>query len=206
MEYKLKSGYILEVIQDTNPESPRTWCNLTKMIFFGKHKSYGDKHNIVLNDYNNREDFIEHGGKTVKKLLNCVICKPVHLYSHSGETISTSFTYPYNCRWDSGTIGFVVITKEDLRKKYNVNRITKKILVQVEKILEGEIKILDQYLTGDVYGYKISKVTKCDLGHEHNEELDSCWGFYGEDECLKEAESMVEFYQKPKQLELELVS
>ena len=25
------------------------------------------------------------------------------------------------------------------------------------------------------------KITKCDYGHEHEEEIDSCWGFYGHD-------------------------
>jgi hypothetical protein len=43
------------------------------------------------------------------------------------------------------------------------------------------------------------------LGHEHKEELDSCWGFYGEEECMTEAEGIVDYYQKPKQIELELV-
>ena len=131
----------------------------------------------------------------------CVIL-PLYLYDHSGITMSTS---PFNCNWDSGQVGWVVVSKENVRKEFGVKRINKKLIEKVTNILEGEIKTYDQYLTGDIYGYKIFKVTECELGHEHKEELDSCWGFYGEEECMTEAEGIVDYYQKPKQIELELV-
>lgn len=45
----------------------------------------------------------------------------------------------------------------------------------------------NQYLSGDVYGYVI----------EHNgEHVDSCWGFYGLDNCKQEAVDSAEYAAK----------
>jgi hypothetical protein len=58
-----------------------------------------------------------------------------------------------------------------------------------EVLLKGEVETYDQYLRGDVYGYRVFKVEN---GEE--EELDSCWGFYGEQECMNEGVSIMEYY------------
>jgi hypothetical protein len=48
------------------------------------------------------------------------------------------------------------------------------------------------YCNGEVYGYEVEQVTTCgDCGSEHAEHLDSCWGFYGLDYALSEAEAAV---------------
>ena len=62
-------------------------------------------------------------------------------------------------------------------------------------LVEGEIKEYDKYITGDCYGYKIYEVEVCDKGHEHKTELDSCWGYYDEDDCTNEAKGIIEHYQ-----------
>jgi hypothetical protein len=170
------STKILKIYQDSDlTENPRSWDNLAKMIFFGKHKHYGDAHDITLNgSYDSREDFIIEGAISVAKQMDAAVLRPVHLYSHGGETISTSYSYPYNCRWDSGTVGFAVVTKEDIRKEYNVKRITKALIEKATEVLEGEVKTLDQYISGEVYWFKLED-------KETGEVLDSCSGFYGSD-------------------------
>lgn len=173
--YKLKNGNRLEIYHDYSPENPRSmFDNLTKMIFFGGKKFLGDEHDIILNNsYESREDFIERGGEYVKKQLDAVICLPVHYYEHSGASISLSNDYPYNCRWDSGTIGFVIVTKEDIKKEYGVKRISQKIIDKVMKVVEGEVEILSQYISGEIYGFQVI--------NQNNEVQNSCWGFYGSD-------------------------
>jgi hypothetical protein len=60
------------------------------------------------------------------------------------------------------------------------------------KAAEGLIEEWNQYLSGDVYGYKI---------FELDEEIDSCYGFYGSEEyCMTEAESVVDYYIKNDEL------
>ena len=87
-------------------------------------------------------------------------------------------------RWDSSFVGFIFISKEKARKEYGWKLITKARREKLEEYLRNEVKVYDQYLTGDVYGYRITDT-------ETDEEVDSCWGYYGSDECMDEAESIV---------------
>ncbi len=50
-----------------------------------------------------------------------------------------------------------------------------------EEILEGTAKLFDQWAWGDVFGFSAVEVSTCDLGCEHEEIVDSCGGFYGND-------------------------
>jgi hypothetical protein len=181
------SNYLIEVIQDESPESPREWDNLGTMICFHGRYNLGDKHDYRSGDYSGWDE----QRKDIEKKENACVILPLYLYDHSGITMKTS---PFGCNWDSGQVGWIVVSKEKVRKEYNVKRINKELIEKVTKVLEGEVKTYDQYLTGDIYGYRISKVTECELGHKHKEELDSCWGFYGEEECMTEAEGIVDYY------------
>jgi hypothetical protein len=175
MEQEFKTAdKVLKIEQDCYGESPRSWDNLARVIL-ASHTHIGDNHDIQFSgEYNSREDFIETGEQEVRKQLkDVVICKPLHYYEHSGCGVSTSMGYPFNCRWDSGTIGFVVITKEDIRKNWGIKRVTQKYIDHADEILEGEIETLNQYLSGDVYSFTIE-----DLDGNH---IDSCSGFYGGD-------------------------
>lgn len=174
---------VLRIFQDTNGDDPRSWDNLAKMIFVGKHKGLGDKHDFDPQmGFSSRNAFIVNGEILVRKHFKDVaIIKAVHLYDHSGISISTSLSYPFDCKWDSGTIGFAVVRKSDIKKDFEVKRVTKALLKQAENILDGEIETLNQYITGDVYSFTVSKLSKCEHNHEHEEVEDSCGGFYGSD-------------------------
>lgn len=51
-----------------------------------------------------------------------------------------------------------------------------------EKAMDQEIEMLVQWCDGDIYGYTIEKAHGCDhCGHIKWENVDSCWGFYGDD-------------------------
>jgi hypothetical protein len=77
----IKNGdFKLEIHHHFNPENPRNWDNLTKMIFFGKRKHLGDSHDYDLGGFNDRDDFIERGAEKLSKLMDEAIIKPVHLY------------------------------------------------------------------------------------------------------------------------------
>ena len=136
----------LKIYYDSNSDSPREWDNMTQMIFTGTKQHLGDKHNVSFDGgYDSREDFIDRGEEMVRKAIKDVVhCKAVHLYSHSGQSISTSYGYPYNCRWDSGTIGFVIITKEAIRKSYSIKNVTKKYIDKCEAMLDAEVETLNK--------------------------------------------------------------
>lgn len=165
----------LRIYTDDFAHNPREDDNLSRMIFVGKYGGLGDNHDIKFhNDYHSRQDFIDRGEIILRKQLkDVVICKPVHLYNHGGISISTSYSYPYNCRWDSGTVGFAVVTKDDIRNFWGIKRVTKDYVEEADKILEAELEELDYYVKGEIYGFEI-------LDEEGNS-IDSCGGFYGDD-------------------------
>ena len=168
------NGKTVRIVQDTFNESPRQWCNLATMVFAGKHKGLGDDHQVDFSDgFNSRQDFITRGEELVRKQMKDVaVCIPVHMYDHGNVSISTNSGYPYDCRWDSGTIGFVVVTKEAIRENFGAKRVTQKLIDRAIQIAEGEVETLSSYLRGDIYGFQVED--------ENGEELDSCYGFYGD--------------------------
>lgn len=172
----------LEIEQDSSPESPREWDNLGTMVCFHKRYDLGDDNSYCSNNYDGweemKEDIIE------KENVHTIL--PLYLYDHSGITMSTS---PFSCNWDSGQVGWIFVSKDKVKRE-SLDE------TKIEEYLKGEVEVYDQYLTGDVYGYKIYEVTTCDLGHEHRELVDSCWGFYGEEDCRIEAESIMKYYME----------
>jgi hypothetical protein len=50
------------------------------------------------------------------------------------------------------------------------------------KYLEGEIETYDDYLRGNVYGYILEELVEDGDPEDKNdwEEIESCWGFYGD--------------------------
>jgi hypothetical protein len=188
IETKDIGKYRIEIFYDTSPDSPRNWDNMGTMVCFHNRYTLGDKnHGYDTDDYEGWE-----GMKVaIEKNENAAIILPIFMYDHSGITIATK---PFGCRWDSGQIGFIFISKEKIRKEFNIKRVTKKWLEKVATYLDGEVETYDQFLRGDVYGYEIHEIKTCELGHEHLEDMDSCWGFYGQDTCMEEAESIVKHY------------
>lgn len=168
---------ILRIFQDDNGDDPRGWDNLSKMVCFHRNYKLGDKHEYQQSDYRSWTEIEQ----AIKRKEEIAIIQPLFLYDHSGITISTSDEYPYNDRWDAGQVGFIYITKKDIREAYGVKRITKALIEKAKLVLLDEVKVYDQYLTGDVYRFTIDEITTCDKGHEHENQLDSCGGFYGTD-------------------------
>lgn len=167
---KLKNGQILEIHQDNDSPNPREdWDNAGKMVCFHKRYDLGDSHNISPDNFENFEDMVHN-------TIENGVYLPIYMYDHSGITIRTT---PFDCRWDSGLLGFIYMTAQDIRREFgNANEESRD---KALKLLKSEVKTYDTYLRGDVYGFVLYEVVTCNLGHEHKEEIDSCWGFFGSD-------------------------
>lgn len=167
---KLNNGQVLKIYQDSYAESPRTaWDNMGKMICFHRNYILGDKHNLKTEDFESFDEIIE-------SVLDNGIYLPLYLYDHGGITMSYK---PFGCRWDSGQVGFIYMTAQDIKKEYGSD--TPENRLKAMECLKGEVGTYDQYLTGEVYGFELVEIEKCNLGHNHEIEVDSCWGFYGSD-------------------------
>lgn len=196
--YKLKSNtmeeiigkYKVKIVQDENPESPRTSMdNLGTMVCFHSRYNLGDKHNYDHGDYNGWDEM----KLDIIKNEKVGVILPLYLFDHSGLSISTG---DFNDRWDSGQIGFIFVSKDKMLKEYGGKICTKQLKEKVTKYLEGEVETYDQYLRGDIYGYKVWRLGK--KSGKKKELIDSCWGFYGEDQCLDEARACVPEQKLPE--------
>lgn len=166
---KLKNGKTLEIHQDENPESPRTWDNLGILAVFHKRYDFGDTVDFKSDQFSSWDEMENHIVETYKPLA----ILPVYMYDHGGITINTT---GFSCGWDSGQVGFIYVTQKsiDLLGSYiKDDESYSEYKERLEEHLRNEIETLDQYLTGDVYGFIIKD--------ESDNEEDSCWGFFGDD-------------------------
>lgn len=173
--------YKIQVFIDEDPPNPRKeFDNFGHMICFHRRYDLGDKHNLSVEE-----------AKELSKRKD-VISLPLFLYDHSGITMKTS---PFSCPWDSGQVGFIYVTKEEIRKEFGVKLVTQKTKERVVSILRSEVEEYDQYLTGNVYGYTIVD--------PYGEEKDSCWGFFGNynEFLITDCKQMIDYYVSENQVE-----
>jgi len=111
------------------------------------------------------------------------ISLPLYLYDHSGITMNTT---GFSCNWDSGQVGVIYVDIEKVKSDYKWKRLTKNRTQQIKDSLKIEVETYDAFLTGDIYGFIITD--------NEDEEVDSCWGFYGYEYCQAEGERMRDYF------------
>lgn len=173
-EKKLKDGNILQIFQDSWAENPREdRDNLGTMLIFHRRYSFGDNTHLSSDDFNGWSEIYKY----IIEKEKAAICIPIYMYDHSGITIKTT---PFSCPWDSGQVGFIYVTKEKIRDWYNISRVKEEDLDKAKAALEHEVKIMDDFITGNVYGYQIIN-RRLEDGNLIEDIVDSCSGFYGTD-------------------------
>jgi hypothetical protein len=163
--------YNLQIVNDTDPVSPREGFNLGTIYYSSSRYTLGDQQ--VSKD-------------KIEAIMadKDMIYLPVYAYIHSGIVMNTT---GFSCPWDSGMSGIIAVSKDTIRKEFNTKRITKKIMDMVMSHLKVEVETYSKYLGGEVYCYFIKD--------ENGDIVDSCGGFYSEDEAKSEGESSLKFYQ-----------
>jgi hypothetical protein len=184
-------GIEYKIEQDSDYESPREWDNLGRMLCFHRRYKLGDEDlPYDASEYSNWEEL-----KNQLVRDGAVLVFSLYLYDHSGISISISSGYPYNDVWDAGQVGLIYVLREDLLREFGAKRVSPKLLKKAEEIIRTEVKIYDQCLTGDVWGYIVYD--------SDGEQYDSCWGFYGYDYCEKEAQGVIDSMLEHKMEESE---
>ena len=157
---QLSRFVVLEIFQDDCNESPREWDNLGEMVCSHRRYHLGDIQ--ILTGTEESFDPSEHWGKDGFWL-------PLYLYDHSGVTMSTT---PFSCHWDSGQVGWIGVSRAKIKEEFIVaeGETEEQIRERALQCLRREVETYDQFLRGDVYGFRLLK---------KGEVEDSCWGFYG---------------------------
>lgn len=152
-----EKGHNVEIILDSDPINPRNDDNLGTLCLFHNKYRLGDK---------------DHGFETPEEVEdflneNEVVFLKVYGYDHGGLAIRTS---PFSCPWDSGRLGVIFVTKKKVIKEYG--DFSEESITKAKNRLESEVSVYDDYTQGNVYGFRVV---------DNGTELDSCWGFYGND-------------------------
>ncbi len=174
-------GYAIELYPDDNPDNPRDWDNLGTMVC--SHRNY----NLGDDDYKDtiRWMLSDCGYVDLKELLQTiernegpVFYLPVYMYEHSGVALSTG---GFNDPFDSGMVGIIYVSKAKVREEWGCKHISPKIKDIVISNLKAEVETYSMYLNGEVYGYQVKPLDED--GEVIDDDLDSCWGYYGWDEA-----------------------
>ena len=172
--------YVLKISQDVDAESPREWDNLTTMVCSHKRYNLGDKHLYDTDDYDGWDEL----RKAFEADNDVLLARPLYLYDHSGGiTIKTT---PFSNGWDSGQVGWVFITRDQLELLGSPED-------KLEKLLESEVETYDQFLTGEVYGFNLVKKSFCKCcKHSNEEDVDSSWGYHDLESLLEVVNQNIE--------------
>ena len=110
-------------------------------IFFWNHRRYkGGTKDAV-------SPWVDDDPRTGELIEGVVECMTVYGYDHGGLSISTSTAYPFNCRWDSGILGAIYVTKESLKAWGGVYETEDDIRKDMVKFIER----YNDYLQGDCW-------------------------------------------------------
>jgi len=175
--------YKLKIEHDSDPIDPRKdFDNSAVMLCLHKRYTLGDKHSFTTPD------------EIRSAIPKDAYTLPLYLYDHSGITMRTT---PFNCPWDSGQVGFIYITPIALKNIGLPNN-----LENANKVMNQEVATYDQYLTGDVWYYTITKSKEytSDDGDTITqwEYVDSCHGIFGREYAESEGKSVLNTYQDSK--------
>lgn len=162
----------IEIIHDEYPDSPNNWRNDDAFIVYD-HRDFS-----VERKFFSPDSIFEKIKETGNLFYEGYFVFPLYAYIHSGVSLSINRNnYPFNDRWDVSYRGFVLVRQQ---KGWSYHR--SKALKSAESVVEE----WNTYLSGEVYGYKIFD--------QSQNELDSCWGYYGLKYCIEEAKSIVDYY------------
>ena len=186
-----KGNHTIEIFMDEYADSPRNWDNVAKIVCSHRRYSLGDEELEIKYSNNWKEAFAQHIAdeydlnvedcydlteKEFKRVWrwieNNLIWDEVSLYDHSGISLSLGIRNG----WDSGQVGYIYIHKDDAVENWGKEYLTKEVRKKAWVCIENEIKVYNDYLTGNVYGFNIYEKEHSDLimsdgvyyGYDHN--------------------------------------
>lgn len=182
---------------ETDPSNPNDWGGSTVKLF-GRHyndPTEADLAALGLIEYEDDEDAVEADP----------YARQISMYDHSGITIwrtGAPHGYCQHGAWDTSPLGGIWTAGDDLREMFDAAAaaIAKdgfatwgdakytEIAALVDHVADSEIGTYDDYVTGNVFWYRIVKFVRNEDGcFVEDEEGDSCGDIYGLDYVKSEA-------------------
>lgn len=168
-----RKGYTIAIHRDEGDSSPSDWAD-TNLFLVANHRCF-----YVVPPKGSTFESVAADHRKTHHIFG------LEAYIHSDVSLSLAGEGKFTDRdFDVSQIGAVFVSKQEFGGK-----------AEARKVAEGLVSTWNEYLSGDVYGYVVTKANACKTcGHDEPEQVGSCWGFYGsyEDGALAEARSFVD--------------
>jgi hypothetical protein len=175
-----RGNYVLSIVRDEDPSSPLEWAVCTMRCAHRRYKLGTEQFNS--SEYDGWEAF-----DAAIEEEKPVFTAPLSMTDHGGIC---AFGIGDRRDWDSGRVGSAFITDEALKsalgmERYNALSVEERVK-HAEAIVRAEVEQYEKYLLGECYGYRVEFLEECNLGHTHEETVDSCYGFLDEKDAERE--------------------
>lgn len=197
-------GCTIEILYDmSGGGSPREWDNLTTFVF-AKHRCYNMPNEVDFDfdGYNEWKhewetirsrytketapSYAEWCVTTLKEQHGALFVRPVYMIDHSGVAYrmgdSEDSGNPFHDPWDSGQIGYIIITPKGVEMCGTPPEL-------FEQVARQDVEQYGMWANGEVYGWAALD--------PYGETIESCWGYIGHDEwdyMKSEARSAIDGY------------
>ena len=174
---------VIKIYRDDDSQSPEEWQD-ENLFLVAYHRDFTVDKKIsqglaqcITNNGKYEDDSIND---EARQYIKDYYIFGLEAYIHSGVHLSLLHESNYLDRaWDVSQLGLVFVSKKEWKSR--------------KAAKEGASALLEtwnDYLSGNIYGYVIED--------KEGENLDSCWGFYGdyEENALKEARDIAEYSNK----------
>jgi hypothetical protein len=165
--------YLVQVVPDIDLFSPREGDHHEWKWTTGRNAGYSARGAMSIDAW--------HGMKKAER--EKYLAYPLGLLRHSGDTlyVGSKEHWADPGGWDSGCMGVAYIEKKKAARAWDGTlkngeivkqgtRLTKKVRKEALECLKAEVKEMNMYLRGEVYGVIVTCL--------ETEADDSCWGFY----------------------------
>lgn len=177
-------GFDIKIYQDPEPESPESWDDEYGFLIYDHRDFITAPHGMKPSESYDIFECFADGKKTyqIGKIRYWIF--PVYAYIHGDISLYLSRRDANRFEptgFDTSFKGFVLINK-NFPQFWNFD--------EAYETAHEILKIWNQYLRGEVYGYQSS--------------VNSCWGYYGDEgmrQAIDEAKGEIDEYIKEKMKE-----
>lgn len=187
-----RNGCEVAIGYDSDPPNPRTeFDNVGKLCFQASRKYLSPNEAPFEIDWETYKSLATDNEmywacveKRVRRQADVAVLLPVYRFEHSGVAYSVK---PFSCGWDSGRVGFIYCTKEDVQNEWGGD------LAKAESYLAGEVDEYSSWANGSVYEFVVTFPEAC--GQSGDGETEACGGFFDMEGCQSEANSVADNYK-----------
>jgi hypothetical protein len=207
-----RDGFEIEISYDEMGGDSREWDNLGTIASNLSDYSVGSSDLELCGSYDNSwielqvlliennltnkyyENDIDDGYIPYANMMDDFIVFGYSAHIHSGVALGSVYLIDgpekQSYGWDSGFAGYIFASKEKIRNEFGIKHITNKVIKAVQEHFQNEIKCYNQDIEGEIYCYSVF--------NSDGDVIDSCSGFYKENEALESANEHIDFILKER--------